>query len=425
MVAGRRTPLRTIMLTILLCYSLLQLLISPALAVNEKAKLVDPTQQMSPDEQNSYLELSAQVEAEYGLELFYVIDEDLGGENIAEWSNDFLLANLDPDIGGGILLCCETGTKEVYILAMGPDTDILSNADIDDILSEALAAGINNEDYFSGGLQFLASITDKLNEAYGYVPSDSDTAPPKQDTTDSSELSQRQIQYIFDDADLISSQDEEQLNRDLQQAGTVRNIPLFIKTVHSTGNQSAETFADYFLMDMVGKDQDGIALLVAIDSRDIHISTSGQAIDYLTDQRIEDILDAMIDSGMSEGKYANSCAAFINTTQKFLKAGIPAGQSRSERQEKELAPLDMLVAFGAAGVSGGSFFLMKKHSYKGKPQARKFDLYGHSIVNLAQEVDHFVNTSVTSRIKPKPQKSATSTVHKTGGGTFGGGGRKF
>ena len=40
---------------------------------------------------------------------------------------------------------------------------------------------------------------------------------------------------------------------------------------------------------------DGLALLIDMDNREITVSTSGIAIRYLTDERIENILDAGYD----------------------------------------------------------------------------------------------------------------------------------
>ena len=51
-------------------------------------------------------------------------------------------------------------------------------------------------------------------------------------------------------------------------------------------------FADNYLRTAIGNDQNGSVLLFRdMGQREIYISTSGNMIDYLTDRRIDSILD--------------------------------------------------------------------------------------------------------------------------------------
>ena len=64
-----------------------------------------------------------------------------------------------------------------------------------------------------------------------------------------------------------------------------------------------------------------------MDNREIRVSASGKAIDYLTDYRKEKILDVAIE-GMKKGNYADTARSFIFSTAKYMAQGIPENQHR-------------------------------------------------------------------------------------------------
>ena len=63
----------------------------------------------------------------------------------------------------------------------------------------------------------------------------------------------------------------------------------------TSNSEEPRDFADNYLRDAVGNDQNGSVLLLDMGQREIYISTSGNMIDYLTDSRIDSILDDVYD----------------------------------------------------------------------------------------------------------------------------------
>lgn len=61
-----------------------------------------------------------------------------------------------------------------------------------------------------------------------------------------------------------------------------------------------------------------------MDLRKVYISTSGNMIDYMTDARINDTLDKVMD-GMSQGNYFAAAQTFVQETQAFVNKGVPGG----------------------------------------------------------------------------------------------------
>lgn len=85
-----------------------------------------------------------------------------------------------------------------------------------------------------------------------------------------------------------------------------------------------QEFADHYLLNKVGKDQNAILFLIDMDLRKVYISTSGNMIDYMTDARINDTLDKVMD-GMSQGNYFAAAQTFVQETQAFVNKGVPGG----------------------------------------------------------------------------------------------------
>ena len=63
-----------------------------------------------------------------------------------------------------------------------------------------------------------------------------------------------------------------------------------------------------------------------MDNREAYISTSGIAIRYLTDLRLDKILDRVFDEGLLDGDYYGAAMGFLKGTRTYLEAGIPSDQ---------------------------------------------------------------------------------------------------
>lgn len=110
---------------------------------------------------------------------------------------------------------------------------------------------------------------------------------------------------INDEANLFTS---EQVNTLSQQAKEINDKikgQVFIVTTTSNTAEPRD-FADNYLKTAIGNDQNGSVLLLDMGQREIYISTSGNMIDYLTDRRIDSILDDVYDQMTNANYYANS-----------------------------------------------------------------------------------------------------------------------
>ena len=70
----------------------------------------------------------------------------------------------------------------------------------------------------------------------------------------------------------------------------------------------------------------GILFLIDMDNRQAWISTSGEAITYFTDQRIEWTLDNIFEF-LPDGNYAGSFQAFLDSVELYMNRPVRAGET--------------------------------------------------------------------------------------------------
>lgn len=246
-----------------------------------------------------------------------------------------------------------------------------------------------------------------------------------------------ETQLVNDEAFLFSDTEQVDLEDRTNALSDEYNMDILITTTDDAEGKSSRDYADdYFDYGGFGRgeDHDGILFLMDMDNREIYISTTGTGIAYLTDERIEDILDHAFDAGLPDGNYYGTAVAFLERTEYFLLAGIPEDQHTvEEREPNQLTLRDVIVALvGGTGV-GGIFFSKVKSKYKLRDPGSSYSYKSNSGINFINNEDDLVDTRVTRRriprAKPKTSssgKSGRSTVHKSSSGRkHGGGGRKF
>lgn len=241
---------------------------------------------------------------------------------------------------------------------------------------------------------------------------------------------------VADSAAIFSSSEESDLESKLKGLSNQYSMDIVIVTTDDADGKSAREYADdYFDYNGygIGADRDGILLLMDFDNREVYISTSGKGIRYLTDARIESILDDVFDAGFADGGYYSGAKAFIASTSSFLAQGIPEGQYNEDEGANRISLFDGLIGAAASGASGLGYFATTKRRYKGHPAPLAFNFRDSSLVELGIASDNLINEYTTSRIIPvAPVRSSgggsigRSTTHRSGSGRMhGGGGRKF
>ncbi|MDO4960229.1 MAG: TPM domain-containing protein [Eubacteriales bacterium] len=251
---------------------------------------------------------------------------------------------------------------------------------------------------------------------------------------------------LFDTGDLYSAELKDKIEEVLAGVSNDTGFDTVIVTTDGFSGKSAESYADD-IYDEAGFAEDGVLFVLNMTDRELYVSTSGMAIRYLTDDRLDTIYDNII-AQIQQGNTAGAAAAFADGVLNAHADGIPEDQSNYNTQtgqydnykKKSLSIFEIISAAVISAISG--FLPMngvkKKYAMTAeKKQAESFNLAyrANSSMALAAGVGaaKLIDKHVTRVPIPKPTNNgggrpggSISSVHTSSGGhTHGGGGRKF
>ena len=237
--------------------------------------------------------------------------------------------------------------------------------------------------------------------------------------------------YLFDGADLLYDSEEAELAAYLESLRDRIQLDVVVVTVNSTGMYSPMEYADdYFDYNGYGygENRDGILLLIAMDTRDWWISTSGYGITAFTDAGIEYIGEQIL-SDLSGGWYADAFRTFADLCESFVTQARTGDPFDVHNLPKE--PFDwfstllislvigLIVALIYTGVLKGQL-----HSVQRKPAASEYVREGS--LKLHQSQDLFLYRNVRRTVRETSSGSGGSSIHRSSSGrSHGGGGGKF
>ncbi|EOS7907719.1 TPM domain-containing protein [Enterococcus hirae] len=238
---------------------------------------------------------------------------------------------------------------------------------------------------------------------------------------------------VNDEAGLFTQEQIQSLEQQIQPINEKIKGQIFIVTTTSNSDEP-RTFADDYLRNAIGNDQNGAVLLLDMGQREIYISTSGNMIDYLDDTRINDTLDDVYDQ-MTNSAYFAAAQAYLTKTSEYVEAGVPGGHYQIDEETgkitryKVLTTTEIVISIILALALSLVFYFVTVSRYQLKSGTYKYPFREKSNVKLTDKTDRLTNSFVTTRRIPKSPPPGSggggSTTHSSGGGTFGGGGRSF
>ncbi len=237
---------------------------------------------------------------------------------------------------------------------------------------------------------------------------------------------------VEDQADLLTAEEESALTRQIDQMEEAWKQAFVIVTTRDAQGKDSEAYADDFY-DSHGYGENGVLYLIDLDNGQIWISTAGAMIRFLTDARIEKVLDAGYEE-LRAGQYALGLERMLDATEEFLEEGIPAGNYRFDPETgnveryRSLKMAEILIAAAAGLAAGGILFFSVRSRYRRKSGSVPYPFRSQGTLTLTRQEDHFVNQVVTRRHIPKspPSSGGGSSVHRSSGGVrHGGGGRSL
>lgn len=253
---------------------------------------------------------------------------------------------------------------------------------------------------------------------------------------------------VVDDAGLFTVEEVQRLEQLIQGIRTTYQMDAVVLTTRDTPRTSDDSvlvdYADRYYEDHgygLGEDRAGVLLMIDMNNRYFYLSTAGVMIDYLSDARIERILDDAFDA-MENGTYGDAAEAALERVRKYLYSGIAEGSFRYDEATGQrltglynrLTTTEALVALlagaGVAAVLIAS--VIGRYSLAGSTY--RYDRAALTSRKLRVDEAHFLRQSVT-RVRRAPPPSSSdhgggssggSGVHTSSGGmSHGGGGRHF
>ena len=217
---------------------------------------------------------------------------------------------------------------------------------------------------------------------------------------------------IYDEADLLSSQEETQLAEKLSEIGEKCEAQIVIMTVSSTnGNIDAYIEEKFDGMNMgYGENRDGVLLLVCMDEREYRILSNGYAGEAIGSSQIDAIGDAIV-SDLTNGAYGDAFSAFADQCAYYLdgyRNGFPFPVGKN-----------LIIALIVGIVAGIAVAFVLKKQLKSVRQQKQANIYIKSgSMQITTSRDLFLYRDVSRRKKDTSKSSDSGSSRSVGGGTF-------
>ena len=233
------------------------------------------------------------------------------------------------------------------------------------------------------------------------------------------------LSRVEDYADLLDPAAENQVREKLDELSEKLQFDIVVVTTNSTGGKSSQAYADDFY-DYNGygwgDNYDGVLLLINMEYREWHISTTGYGMQAVTNSEIDYIGDAVVDY-LSWGDYELAFTEF---------ADLIADEVKEERDSEHIDLGEVIVRIVIALVIGMvlAFIpvsIMKKQMNNVQVRQEASDYMKRNQVRMTQQKDLFLYSNISRRLKPQDSGNRSGGGGHIGssGRSHGGGGGRF
>ena len=249
---------------------------------------------------------------------------------------------------------------------------------------------------------------------------------------------------VEDRAQLLTEEEEAELLQQAAELSQKTGYEFRLVTTNQTEGKTTQQFAEaYFesLTDDGPETASGASYVIDMDNHQIYIATYGGLQYYLTDSRVDTLLDHAYEY-VSEGEYDKTFKSMLKDTGRYYNKGIQDGTRIINRdtgevtvyhKPKTVTPVKILISLLAGAAGFLAFFASVKGAYSMKGVSGDgFSERDQVGLTLKRRDDRLVNQFITSRRIPRNDSGGgssgggTTSTHTTSGGySAGGGGRSF
>lgn len=241
---------------------------------------------------------------------------------------------------------------------------------------------------------------------------------------------------VYDFANLLTDSEEELLYTKINSYIENSNYDLAVVTINDNNKYNAMDYADDFYdYNDFGfqSSRDGSLILIDMDTREIWISTSGQAIKMYDDSRIDKIIDAGYNY-LTSALYYSCLTNMISRMDSYYNSGFPSSNNDLYIDEHGNPYYVKKIPYSAIFITSSviCIFISLILYYKTASKIKRQNTVTYIDPNLSDLVkeDKFINTH-TSRIRRDTSSGYSgggggSSFHSSSSGhSHGGGGRHF
>ena len=242
---------------------------------------------------------------------------------------------------------------------------------------------------------------------------------------------------VVDDAGLFTSSEIARIAHSAQYIIDTYQMDVVVVTSRSVQDGNTVDFADRYYEDNgygLGEDRAGILYLIDMNNRQFYFSTAGVMIDYISDYRKEELLDAA-EPGMLSGDYAQSALDFLSRLDDFLDYGLEEGRFRYDEATGErltglynkLTRGELIVAALAGLAAAGLLIVIVFFKYNLRGKTYHYDK-SNMDTRLTEDTAQPVRSTVhrVAKVQSSGGGGSGSGTHVSSGGmSHGGGGRGF
>ncbi len=356
---------------------------------------------------NSINEKAKEIYTNYGVDIFIVISDTYATIEEAEKASKKLYNSAYTDAAFVVI----SSGNQFDIYPFGRAVNIIDGERLYNIGEKAL----KQKKYIDRYNVFLKLIDNDL-KSKGVQP-----IPDK-----------RLLPRLVDNADLLSESEEIDLLAKLDEISERQRVDVAVATVNSLEGKTATAYADDFYDYNgygMGRDRNGIILVIAMDEREWAISTCGSCIAMFTDAGQEYIVD-QFKPDLSNGNYADAFNTFADLCDDYItqaKEGVPYDSGDMPKEDFPFFQ-NILISLGAGVFIALIVVAVMSSQLKSVRTQKSAANYTvpHSL-RLTQNQDLYLYHVVTKTARPDDDDSSSggggggSSSHSSSSGSSHGG----
>ncbi|MBQ3150899.1 MAG: TPM domain-containing protein [Clostridia bacterium] len=236
--------------------------------------------------------------------------------------------------------------------------------------------------------------------------------------------------YVVDDADLLTDEQEAELQKISNRINFYHDIDAVIHTTNDLDGYDVVTYADDFY-DYSGYSDDGLVFTICLETRDYYTSTTGYAETAFYGNSLESLHNAVV-GYLSDGDYYTAFHVYLTNVDGYLESihneselGFDFDDSSSLTEPTDILKRE-LITIGVAFVVSFliiAFLKSRMNTAVKKTQANDYLVPGS--LQIVSGYDYFITSSVVRTPKANNNSSGGGTHRSSSGRSHGGGGGKF